>query len=35
MTAGLSVCVAGLGVDSSEVQSHSLCHINPYRVSAE
>lgn len=33
MTAGLLVCVADRMGDSTEVQSHSLCHINPYRVS--
>lgn len=32
MMAGLSVCAPR--IDSSDVQSHSLCHIHPYRVSA-
>lgn len=33
MTAGSLVCVTGL--DSSEMRSHSVCHINLYRVSAK
>lgn len=34
MTAGLSVCVAGLVRDAAEVQSHRPRRIHPYRVSA-
>lgn len=34
MTAGLSVCVAGLVRDAAEVQSRRPRRIHPYRVSA-